>query len=102
MWGGGGVSLHNVQTERDRARERGMERKRKRLAYRPLQLQHRRFPRLVLKDTPGLGSVLPGVYLLIRGLPLVPVEKVAVSEGMCRGGEWKGGGAAGWKRANPY
>lgn len=44
-----------------------------RRAYRSLQLQHRRLPRLVLKDAPGLGAVLPGVHLLIRGLPLVPV-----------------------------
>jgi len=55
-----------VETEREGIR---------RLTYLSLQLQHRRFPWLVLEDALGLGAVLPGVYLFIRGLPLVPVER---------------------------
>lgn len=43
------------------------------LSYLSFQFQHRRFSRLVLEDALGLGTVLPGVYLFVRGLPVVPV-----------------------------
>ncbi len=85
-WSGGQLTQHahrKKERERERARKRQTGR---RLAYRSLQLQHRRFPRLVLKDALGLGAVLPGVYLFIRGLPLVPVERRVSG----RGGVWDG------------
>lgn len=84
--GGGELTRHaHKKTERERGSDRERETGR-RLAYRSLQLQHRRFPRLVLKDALGLGAVLPGVYLFIRGLPLVPMERRVTG----RGGVWDG------------
>lgn len=74
-------SSHDMHIERKRDRETGRQ-----PAYRSLQLQHRRFPWLVLKDALGLRAVLPGIYLFIWGLPLVPVERW-MSE---RGGVWDG------------
>lgn len=82
-WVEDGDSVHDMHTERKRGGERDKGRRR---AYRPLQLQHRRFPRLILKDALGLCAVLPGVYLFIRGLPLVPVERRVTG----RGGERDG------------
>lgn len=97
MCGGGGWWVEDesrltqhADREKKRVREREGkgegERKRKRRTYRPLQLQYRRFPRLILKDALGLCTILPGVYLLIRGLPLVPVERRVSA----RGGVWDG------------
>lgn len=80
-----GTAYTDMHTERRRERGGvGGVQAGRRLAYRSLQLQHRRFSRLVLKDALGLGAVLPGVHLFIRGLPLVPVWRRVSG----RGGVW--------------
>lgn len=55
--------------------------------YRSLQLQYRRLSWLVLKYAPGFGAVLPGVYFLVRGLPLVPAGMHG--NGVIQEGRWR-------------
>lgn len=74
-------AAHTTCTPTGTGRERERMKKTSGLAYRPLQLEHWWFPRLVLKDALGLRAVLPGVYLFIRGLPLVSVKRRATLSG---------------------
>lgn len=85
-WGGWRVewvTAHTTCTQEERERDIETDRQ---PAYRSLQLQDRWFPWLVLKDALGLRAVLPGIYLFIWGLPLVPVERWMSG----RGGVWDG------------